>query len=159
MKTPYDVLGISLDADEKTIATAFREAACSLGQQTGSRVDEARISKVRPTPPKCKLNCPGRDVKAEASRNAAEKGNGLMRIWRTKVERRVTPANVLIEQDRGLWFVVRRKPHSRPRFLWSQLALYEAQRADQRGDIELAARLRCAAIEAKSRNASIEERN
>jgi curved DNA-binding protein CbpA len=27
MKTPYDVLGISLDADEKTIATAFREAA------------------------------------------------------------------------------------------------------------------------------------
>ncbi len=27
MKTPYDVLGISLDADEKTIAIAFREAA------------------------------------------------------------------------------------------------------------------------------------
>jgi len=27
MKTPYDVLGISPDADEKTIATAFREAA------------------------------------------------------------------------------------------------------------------------------------
>src|SRR5438093_10311507 len=27
MKTPYDVLGISPDADEKTIAIAFREAA------------------------------------------------------------------------------------------------------------------------------------
>jgi hypothetical protein len=70
-----------------------------------------------------------------------------------KVKRRVTPANVLIEQDHDLWFVVWRKPRSRPRFLWSQLALYEAQRADQRGDAELAARLRGAATEAQCRNA------
>jgi hypothetical protein len=62
-------------------------------------------------------------------------------------------AKISIEQSQGIWFVVWRKPRSRPRFLPSQIALYEAQRADQRGDVELAARLRWAATEAQSRNA------
>ncbi len=64
-----------------------------------------------------------------------------------------TSSTVRIEDDRGLWFVTWRKPRSRPRFLPSQIALYEAQRADQRGDVELAVRLRWAATEAQSRNA------
>src|SRR6266571_8031476 len=40
MKTPYDVLGISPDADEKTIAIAFREAAkrCHPDLNPGDRV-------------------------------------------------------------------------------------------------------------------------
>jgi hypothetical protein len=65
----------------------------------------------------------------------------------------IMPANVSIEQNHDLWLVAWRKPRSRPRFLPSQIALYEAQMADKRGDVELAARLRWAAIEAQSRNA------
>jgi hypothetical protein len=66
--------------------------------------------------------------------------------WQRKV-------NVSIEQNHDLWFVAWRKPRSRPRFLPSEIALCEAQWADQRGDVELAARLRWAATEAQSRNA------
>ncbi len=62
-------------------------------------------------------------------------------------------SGISIEQCHDVWFVVWRKPRSRPRFLPSQIALYEAQRADQRGDTELATRLRWAATEAQSRNA------
>src|SRR6266567_4442002 len=62
-------------------------------------------------------------------------------------------SGISIEQCHDVWFVVWQKPRSRPRFLPSQIALYEAQRADQRGDVELAARLRWAATEAQSRNA------
>src|SRR6266568_5063160 len=72
--------------------------------------------------------------------------------WQRKVTP-IVPANVSIEQNHDLWFVAWRKPRSRPRFLPSQIALYEAQRADQRGDVGLAARLRWAATEAQSRNA------
>jgi hypothetical protein len=62
-------------------------------------------------------------------------------------------AKISIEQCHDVWFVTWRRPRSRTRFLPSQIALYEAQRADQRGDVELAARLRWAATEAQSRNA------
>jgi len=72
--------------------------------------------------------------------------------WQKKVKRRIISASVSIEQNRDLWFVVWRKPRSRPRYLPSQIALYESQRADQRGDVELAVRLRWAATEAQSRN-------
>ncbi len=72
--------------------------------------------------------------------------------WQRKVTP-IMPANVSIEQNHDLWFVAWRKPRSRPRFLPSEIALYEAQRADQRGDVELAVRLRWAATEAQSRNA------
>jgi hypothetical protein len=57
--------------------------------------------------------------------------------WQKKVKRRIMPTNVSIEQGHDLWFVAWRKPRSRPRFLPSQIALYEAQRADQRGDVGL----------------------
>ncbi len=82
-----------------------------------------------------------------------KKERPLFSILHAKAKRHITPADVLIEQDHDLWFVVWQKPRSRPRFLSSHLALYEAQRADQRGDVKLAARLRWAATEAQSRNA------
>jgi hypothetical protein len=78
-------------------------------------------------------------------------------MWYASWQKKATPHNlspiVTIEENRGVWFVTWRKPRSRTRFLPSQIALYEAQRADQRGDVELAARLRWAATEAQSRNA------
>ena len=81
-----------------------------------------------------------------------KKERPLLSILHTKAKRHTTPAGVLIEQDHDLWFVVWQKSRGRPHFLSSHLALYEAQRADQRGDVELAARLRWAATEAQSRN-------
>lgn len=61
-------------------------------------------------------------------------------------------SHVSIEQSHDVWVVVWQKPGTRTRFLANQIALYEAQQADQRGELELADRLRYAATEAQSRN-------
>ncbi len=61
-------------------------------------------------------------------------------------------SDVSIEQSHDIWFVVWRRLRNRPRFLPSQIAFYEAQQADQRGEVDLADRLRYAATEAQRRN-------
>jgi hypothetical protein len=61
-------------------------------------------------------------------------------------------ANVHIEQRNGGWYVVWRRPGYPPRMMTSNLAVIEAQRAEDRGDRKFAAKLRKAAAEARNKN-------
>jgi hypothetical protein len=61
-------------------------------------------------------------------------------------------SNVHIEQRNGGWYVVWRSPGYPPRMMTSNLAVIEAQRAEDRGDRTFAAKLRKAAAEARNKN-------
>jgi hypothetical protein len=61
-------------------------------------------------------------------------------------------SDVHIEQRNGGWYVVWRRPGYPPRMMTSNLAVIEAQRAEDRGDRKFAAKLRKAAAEARNKN-------
>ena len=61
-------------------------------------------------------------------------------------------ADIHIEKGHKLWQVVWRRPGYPPRILMAHEALHEAQRAEYRGESELAAKLRKAAAEARNKN-------
>ncbi len=61
-------------------------------------------------------------------------------------------SDIHIEKRHKLWQVVWRRPGYPPRILMTNLALNEAQRAEYRGESELAAKLRKAAAEARNKN-------
>ena len=63
-----------------------------------------------------------------------------------------TEADVHLEKQNGGWHVVWRKPGYPPRVMMSNLAFSEAQRAEYRGELTLAAKLRKAAAEARDKN-------
>ncbi len=60
--------------------------------------------------------------------------------------------DVHIEKRNGGWYVVWRRPGYPPRTLTSNLALNEAQRARDRGELTVATKLRKAAAEARDKN-------
>jgi hypothetical protein len=60
--------------------------------------------------------------------------------------------DVHIEERNRAWYVVWRRPGYPPRMLTSHLALTEAQRAENRGDLTVAAKLRKAAAESRDKN-------
>jgi hypothetical protein len=61
-------------------------------------------------------------------------------------------SDVHIEQRNEGWYVVWRRPGYPPRMMTSNLAVIEAQRAEDRGDRTVAAKLRKAAAEARNKN-------
>jgi hypothetical protein len=61
-------------------------------------------------------------------------------------------ADIHIEKRHKLWHVVWRRPGYPPRMLMAHLALNEAQRAEDRGERRIAAKLRKAAAEARNKN-------
>jgi hypothetical protein len=61
-------------------------------------------------------------------------------------------SDVHIEQRNGGWYVVWPRPGYPPRMMTSNLAVIEAQRAEDRGDRKFAAKLRKAAAEARNKN-------
>jgi hypothetical protein len=61
-------------------------------------------------------------------------------------------ADVQVEKRNGGWYVVWRRPGYPPRMMMTNLALNEAQRAEDRGDRTFAAKLRKAATEAGDKN-------
>ncbi len=62
--------------------------------------------------------------------------------------------DVQVEQRDRVWYVVWRRPGDPPRLMMCHLALNEAHRAEDRGDVSLATKLRDAAAEARNKNAS-----
>jgi hypothetical protein len=61
-------------------------------------------------------------------------------------------SDVHIEKRNKGWYVVWRRPGYPPRTLTSNLALNEAQRARDRGELTVATKLRKAAAEARDKN-------
>jgi hypothetical protein len=61
-------------------------------------------------------------------------------------------SDIHIEKRNGGWYVVWRRPGYPPRMMTSNLTLSEAQRAEDRGELTVAAKLRKAAAEARDKN-------